>query len=589
MKKLLLFMPMFFLAHVAFAAPTLSEVTPIGATNDITPSYTYSSTGMDGLGNPDWGGSCNGYFFEGLNTTGSGNNTITAYDMPEGTYSDCTLVVYDNDGASNTLNITSFTIDTTAPTVGSITITPSALDGTTLVISDLSTISASATDSGSGLDQASCRYNLDNGMTSAITVPSAYDSVNEECVFTSIDTSGATGIAVAADDLAGNFFNGALNRITDLRVDDDTDGDAIFDSMDNCPTVVNADQIDTDDNGMGDACDVVEEVCGNAVDDDGDGETDEECDGDGSLPDEGDVFWEVLNEIQTPDDTDCTDEANAIFAAHGIPTGGNRASVTCDAIAQMMQMETAMNGDGVDTNLFDFTDWHHITGLYFETPYGRIEFTNEIDFLSYEFMMFLQTILDRMDMSAGEIRLDADIVNGLRNAGAVITMYNVPDFTEVEILVDGSEDTEGVVSGLHYDRATHTITFDAAHFTTFKAQEKGSGSNDDDQNNDAERAKIHSVTAQRILTFGGKERIMLTIKGDDFDDDADVKLGSRKAYKVKYKSDEKLIAYFRVKDLKNVADPAYVKVINEDAESKKFKKKIHWRDLPLIKEVDLKK
>ena len=767
MKKLLLFMPMFFLAHGAFAAPTLTEVTPIGATNDVSPSYTYSSTGMDGLGSPDWGGACDGYFFEGLNTTGSGNNTLSAFDMPEGTYSNCTLVVYDNDGASNTLNITPFTIDTTAPTVGSISITPYAFDGTTLVISDLSRITAPATDSGSGINPISCRYNLDNGHTGPITVPSAYDSMNEECVFTDVDTSGATGgIAVAADDLAGNFFDASGNRITDFRVDDDTDGDAIFDSLDNCllevnndqadgdgdgvgdacdnsPSVANpdqadsdgdgvgdvsdncdstpnsgqedvdgdgvgdacdncannsnADQMDTDGDGVGDVCDAYNctptgpEVFGNSLDDDCNGDVDDvdpilaesepvhtptsdvtpsfvlhvsnvvstgtadfggSCDtyfdetagaitngnntiaattgmtdgtysdctvrvtddtsgrvsemlsmttfvvnatdgmGDAShLPGESDPFWEVMSVLQRPGDTDCVAEANVIFASHGIPTDGDRATKTCNAVRALTNMEAVMAGEGVETNLFGFMDWHHITGLYFSTPYGRITFTNEIDFMSYEFMTFLQTIMDRMDMGAGVIRLDADIVNGLRNAGAVITMYNVPDFTDVEILVNGSEDVEGIVSGLHYDRSTHTITFDAAHFTTFKAQEKGSGSNDEDQQQEeeAERAKIHSVTAQRILTFGGKERIMLTIKGDDFDDDADVKLGSRKAYKVKYKSDEKLIAYFRPNDLKNVSDPAYVKVINEDAESKKFKKKIHWRDLPLIKEGDVKK
>ena len=764
MKKFLLFMPLFFLAHAVFAAPTLTEVTPIGATNDITPSYTYSSTGMDGLGSPDWGGACDGYFFEGLNTTGSGNNTLTAYDMPEGTYSDCTLVVYDNDGASNTLNISPFVIDTTDPTVGSITITPSTPDGANIIITDLSTISAPVADAESGIDSDSCRYGVDNGVSGMTTVLGAYNSGTGECVFTNVDTSTATGIAVSVNDLAGNYFNASSSWISNFTVDHDSDSDGTTDSADNCPSDANADQLDGDGDGVGDTCDNspfvsnpdqadwdsdgvgdasdncnstsnpgqedvdgdgvgdacdncannsnadqmdtdgdgVGDVCdsydctptgpevfGNSIDDDCNGDVDDvdpvvaesepvhtptsdstpsftlhvenvittatadfsgSCEsyfdetvgaitngnqtlsaiagmpdgtyddcvveitddtsghtsnslslttfvvdasggmGDSShLPGESDPFWEVMDELQEPDDADCVTEANTIFASHGIPTDGDRATKTCNAIGAMMNMEAVMTSEGVETNLFDFTDWHHVTGLYFETPYGRITFTNEIDFMSYEFMTFLQTIMDRMDMGAGVIRLDADIVNGLRDAGAVITMYNVPDFTDVEILVNGSEDTEGIVSGLHYDRATHTITFDAAHFTTFKAQEKGSDSNDDDQEDDAERAKIHSVTAQRILTFGGKERIMLTIKGDDFDDDADVKLGSRKAYKVKYKSDEKLIAYFRVKDLKNVADPAYVKVINEDAESKKFKKKIHWRDLPLIKETELKK
>lgn len=369
---------------------------------------------------------------------------------------------------------------------------------------------------------------------------------------------------------------------------EDADGDGVGDVSDNCVNDANADQADTDSDGIGNVCEVVAEICGNSLDDDGDGQTDEECDGDGNLPNKDDVFWDVMSEIMRPDDTTCVAKTNVIYAANGIPTGGNRALVTCEAIAQMMQMENVMDAEGVDTNLFDFTDWHHMTGLYFSTQHGRIEFSNEINFMSYDFMMFLQTIMDRMDMSMGEIRLDADIVNGLRNAGAVITMYNVPDFEEVAILVDGAEDADGVVSGIVYDRTAHTIRFNAAHFTTFKASEKNNTS-DDEGDTWNKRAKIHSVTAQKIFTFGGKERIMLTIKGDDFDKDSDVKLGSRKAYKVKYKNKKKLIAYFRPNDLKNVSDPAYVKVINEDTASKKFKKKIYWRNLVLIKESELAK
>ena len=38
-------------------------------------------------------------------------------------------------------------------------------------------------------------------------------------------------------------------------VDFDTDGDKVMDSVDNCETVVNADQKDTDGDKQGDACD----------------------------------------------------------------------------------------------------------------------------------------------------------------------------------------------------------------------------------------------------------------------------------------------------------------------------------------------
>lgn len=42
-----------------------------------------------------------------------------------------------------------------------------------------------------------------------------------------------------------------------------------------------------------------------------------------------------------------------------------------------------------------------------------------------------------------------------------------------KVLVDGLEDTEGVVSDLTYDSATGTLVFTAAHFTTFQAVEDG--------------------------------------------------------------------------------------------------------------------
>jgi len=132
--------------------------------------------------------------------TANGSFTFTATDAAG------------NSAVPQTVTISN--IDKTAPTVGTITITPSVLSGGVLYITNLSTISSPVSDTGSGIDPASCRYNINGGITSFTTVPSAYDSVNHKCVFTGIDTSAATGIAVSVDDNAGNGFNASSSWVS---------------------------------------------------------------------------------------------------------------------------------------------------------------------------------------------------------------------------------------------------------------------------------------------------------------------------------------------------------------------------------------
>lgn len=61
----------------------------------------------------------------------------------------------------------------------------------------------------------------------------------------------------------------------------DTDQDGVADSLDNCPAVANPDQLDTDGDGIGDVCDATPqgnvEICGDGIDNDGDGQVDEDC------------------------------------------------------------------------------------------------------------------------------------------------------------------------------------------------------------------------------------------------------------------------------------------------------------------------
>ena len=92
--------------------PMVNEITAVTTpTNDNTPSYTFKSSKS---GTITYGGSCTS------STTSAtvGNITINFNTLLDGTYSDCTLYVTSNTGVKGeTLSVTPFTVDTTAPTV----------------------------------------------------------------------------------------------------------------------------------------------------------------------------------------------------------------------------------------------------------------------------------------------------------------------------------------------------------------------------------------------------------------------------------------------------------------------------------------
>lgn len=290
------------------------------------------------------------------------------------------------------------------------------------------------------------------------------------------------------------------------------------------------------------------------------------------LPAVGDPFWNVMSQIDRPDDPTCTAKATVILNAAGLPGGAERAAATCQSIGWIITtMEPSLESEGVTTNLFDQTNWHSITGLYFQEESGKIEFTNSIDFMSRDFMLFLSSLVSKLDFAPEEIGLDADLVNGMRNAGTVITMWNVSDFDDPEILVDGEADEEGVVSGMSYDAATNTIIFNAAHFTTFKAVEKGSA--------DTKRPKITKVEYQQYTSNKGKVKIKMTIKGKNLGKNAKVKLGRQYADTVKYYNSGKIQARFTLSDLlkkHKASELLTLKVKNTDDLVKKFDRKINF-------------
>jgi len=96
--------------------PIVKELTAVATpTKDNTPSYTFKSSKA---GTITYGGNC-----RSDNTTATAdNNTITFTTLSDGTYSNCNLYVTTSTGVKgNTLSVTPFTVDTTAPTLAPVT------------------------------------------------------------------------------------------------------------------------------------------------------------------------------------------------------------------------------------------------------------------------------------------------------------------------------------------------------------------------------------------------------------------------------------------------------------------------------------
>lgn len=259
--------------------------------------------------------------------------------------------------------------------------------------------------------------------------------------------------------------------------------------------------------------------------------------------------WSLMSQMQTPDDPDCP--ALAAAALQGVIPQEEVSMVStmaCSGLASMRtNMQSGMNAseeESMETNLFDAEDWHNVTGLYFQhstngVADGRIAFSQPIDFMSYSFLNFMQHFGQNMDSRQGFISLDATSVGGFANYGASLTMYNVPNFDSPEILVNGEEDANGIVSNIVYDENADTITFSAAHFTSFEVVEAD------------EQSDIDSVTYWKYYDQEkGKWMLKMVLKGRHFDKDTKVTLSNRKAARVSYKTKKKIVAWFNYDKLK---------------------------------------
>lgn len=143
----------------------------------------------------------------------------------------------------------------------------------------------------------------------------------------------------------------------------------------------------------------------------------------------------------------------------------------------MATLSTMMASEGVTTNLTLQSDYSRTSGLYFEmTGMGRISFLSSINFTDRFALQWMRTLDQKLDLSTkGRIVLDATLIRDLADTNAQLTMYGLT-LNDPQVMVDGSVDSGGVVSGISYNKVTGTLTFTAAHFTTFTAVEKSSSS-----------------------------------------------------------------------------------------------------------------
>ena len=131
-------------------APVIAEVTAVTTpTTDTTPDYTFSS---DEAGTITYGGSCS----SSTTSAVASNNTIalkgpSSDELADNTtYSDCTVTVTDAAGnTSSSITISSFEVDTTAPTLAEVTPVKNPTNDTTPNYSFSSSQSGTATYGGS--------------------------------------------------------------------------------------------------------------------------------------------------------------------------------------------------------------------------------------------------------------------------------------------------------------------------------------------------------------------------------------------------------------------------------------------------------
>jgi hypothetical protein len=252
--------------------------------------------------------------------------------------------------------------------------------------------------------------------------------------------------------------------------------------------------------------------------------------------------------MTTPDDTTgCNAALSEYIANHPEEFGGSdseqmRSEMTqmCTQVASMPEdMQSGMASDGVETSLFDSgnTNWHAISGLYFEksgdengAPMGRISFSETIDFMTYRFFNFMNNFGNMVQFDGGYISLNAAMVPDMINYGATLTMYQLGFDQQPDIYVSSGANMRKAIEGTDYsdlvwNAEANSLSFTPRHFSSFRAVQQGSI---------VKKMKISSVQKKTIKYKAGKT-FKLTVKGKNLykkGQDVSCTLGSQQAERV---------------------------------------------------------
>ena len=157
------------------------EVTGVTSpTRDATPDYVFNA---NMAGTITYGGSCSSSTTSAI----SGNNTITLASLSDGTYSDCTITVTNQQlNLKGSLTITSFNVDTTAPTITEVTAVTTPTRDTT------PDYTFSSSEAGTITYGGSCSSSTTSATTdnNTITLDPLSGGTYSDCTITVTDTAG---------------------------------------------------------------------------------------------------------------------------------------------------------------------------------------------------------------------------------------------------------------------------------------------------------------------------------------------------------------------------------------------------------------